>query len=544
MRARRGEQWRMDTTAVGRQEQSVGEMRSNGQAARTSEEGRTPRRTRVATVATLALGMLTLSVVGATHTADAAPNQITEATFEWAVSDEANTGAFNGSCNFMSAGESDGHVGTYTATDGDATVLKLNAAGNHVPISDYSSRCRDKDGVAVTAAGTRRLGQKVRYENGTGTADPVTGEVSIQWQGTFSNNYYGHLSPFWFKDPHLTVDASGNGRVTATVGGYRSSMDNPDVRELVDPMPGIVIAELRNVGSRNTDGFVVTPVYRGVTYNSNDVPQIRIYDGWGSWPTPFVDAMSNLGLGAYWYTTGGAADSRKPAAPISVGFGPGTAPPTTTTTTVVGGSSTTTTSPTTTTTSPTTTTTSVTTTTTPGSSGGLTIGVDVPETLDNNGENPGGGDGTDGDGDGLPDDVFRWTIDAGQSGVTLSQVASGEGQLRFGGSLSGVTIVDTRNGSPSWSLSGQVSNFSGGLAGKYLGWVPRVISAGGGAVPGGTVSSGLIAGNGLADVSPLASAPAGHAKGSVTVGADLDLLIPSSTPAGSYTATLTLTALG
>ncbi len=491
------------------------------------------------------MALLTLSVVGATQVAHAAPIQLTEATFEWAVSDEANTGAFNGSCNFMSAGESDGYQGTYTATDGDATVLKLTAANTYAPISDYSTRCRDKDGVAVTAAGTRRLGQKVRYVNGTGTADPVTGEVSIQWRGTFSNNYYGHLTPFWFKDPLLTVDANGNGRVTATVGGYRSSIDNPDVRELADPMPGVVIAELRNVSSRNTEGFVVTPIYQGVTYDSNDVPQIRIYNGWGSWPTPFVDAMSNLGLGAYWYTTGGAADARKPAAPISVGFGEGTAPSTTTTTTIVGGSSTSTTTPTTTTTPSSTTTTlpGATTTTTPGSSGGVTIGVDVPETLDNNGTNPGGGDG-DEDGDGLPDDVFRWTIDAAQSGVTLSQVESAEGQLRFGGSLSGVTVIDTRNGSPSWSLSGQVSNFSGGLDGKYLGWVPRLVSPGGGAVPGGTVTSGLIAGNGLRDVSQLASAPAGHVKGSVTVGADLDLLIPSSTPAGSYTATLTLTALG
>ena len=498
-------------------------------------------------MSTLTLALLTLSVVVATHVADAAPLQISGATFEWSVSDEANAGAFNGSCNFMSAGESDGSQGTYRATDGDATVLKLTAAGTHAPISDYTTRCRDADGVAVTAAGTRRLGQKVRYVNGVGTADPVTGEVSIQWRGTFSNNFYGNLTPFWFKDPQLTVDAAGTGRITATVGGYISSVDNPDERELGVPRDGVVIAELRGVGSRNTEGFVATPIYRGVTYESTDAPQSRFYDGWGAWPTPLVDYMTYLGLGAYWYSSGGAADVRKPPAPISVGFGPGTAPSTTTTSTTVGGSSTTTVPTTTTTTAPTTTTTSpsVTTTTTPGSSGGVTVGVDVPETLDNNGTNPGGGaDDDDVDGDGLPDDVFRWTIDAGQSGVTLRQLDSADGQLRFGGSLAGVTVVDTRDGSPSWSLSGQVGNFSGGLAGRYLGWVPRVLSPGGGAIPGGSVSSALVAGNGLADVSPLASAPAGHPKGSVTVGADLDLLIPSSTPAGSYTATLTLTALG
>ena len=316
-------------------------------------------------------------------------------------------------------------------------------------------------------------------------------------------------------------------------------------------MEGVVIAELRGVGSRNSEGFVTTPIYRGVVYDSPDAPQSRFYDGWGAWPTPFVDYMSSLGLGAYWYSSGGAADVRKPPAPMVIGFGEGTAPSTTTTTVSEGSTTTTPGSTTTAPTAPTTTTTttttapSVTTTTTPGSSGGIAIGVDVPETLDNGGTNPGGGEGGGGGvGEALPDDVFRWTIDAGQSGVTLSQVAGGDGQLRFGGTLSGVTVVDTRNGNPPWSLSGQVSNFSGGLAGKYLGWVPRVLAPGGGAIPGGSVPSGLIAGNGLADVSPLASAPAGHPKGSVTVGAELDLLIPSSTPAGSYTATLTLTALG
>ena len=514
---------------------------------RTMDGSATPRRSRAAAVSTLALALLTLSVVGATRVADAAPTPITEATFEWSVSDEANTGAYNGSCNYMSAGESDGSLATFRATDGDATVLKLTAAGTYAPVSDYATRCRDKDGVTVTPAGTRRLGQKVRYVNGTGTADPVTGEVSIQWRGTFSNNFYGSLTPFWFKDPFLTVDANGNGRITATVGGYISSIDNPDVRELAVPRDGVVIAELRGVGSRNADGFIATPLYPGVVYESSEAPQSRFYDGWGAWPTPLIDYMSELGLGAYWYSSGGAADARKAPAPIAVGFGATTAPSTTTTTTPGGPSTTTPGSTSTTLPGPSTTTTtapSVTTTTTPGSSGGITIGVDVPETLDNDGSNPGGDGGGEDDGEDLPDDVFRWTIDAGQSGVTLRQVGGDDGELRFGGALSGVTVIDTRNGSPSWSLSGQVSNFSGGLAGKYLGWVPRVVTPGGGAIPGGTVPSGLVAGNGLADVSPLASAPAGHPKGSVTVGADLDLRIPSSTPAGSYTATLTLTALG
>ena len=98
---------------------------------------------------------------------------------------------------------------------------------------------------------------------------------------------------------------------------------------------------------------------------------------------------------------------------------------------------------------------------------------------------------------GLPANTFSWTIDAANGGVTLGQIPGGDGELRFGGQLPNVTVVDTRDGAPAWSLSGQVSNFTGGLSGKYLGWSPRLTAAGAGAVPGGAIPSGLLAGDGL-----------------------------------------------
>jgi hypothetical protein len=58
------------------------------------------------------------------------------------------------------------------------------------------------------------------------------------------------------------------------------------------------------------------------------------------------------------------------------------------------------------------------------------------------------------------------------------------------------------------------------------------------------VPSGIASGDGLRAASLLASAPVGHAPGTATVGADLDLRLPAATPAGSYSATLTITALG
>jgi hypothetical protein len=285
-------------------------------------------RSALAAVALVALGLSW----SAAHAGDAAAQSVTlrGAVLEWSVNDESNTGAFNGQCNFMSGGISDGSSGTYRAIDGGATVLKRTAAGTDAPISDYATRCKDANGTTVTAGGSARLGQKVRYSGGTGTLDPATGETTISWSGTFSLNYYGSLVPFWFSDPVLRVDSSGNGTITATVGGYASSIDDPDVRELIEPIPGVEIATLRGVQGANLDGFVATPVFDGVQVDATESPQIRVLPGWGSWPVSHVRAMERLGLGAFWYTTGGAADVRKPAAPVVVAYGTGTAPTTTT----------------------------------------------------------------------------------------------------------------------------------------------------------------------------------------------------------------------
>jgi hypothetical protein len=278
---------------------------------------------RLLAIAALALVASALPIAsGALRPAGAAPESVTDATFEWTVNEESNTGAFNGQCNFMSGGQSDGYAATYRATGGNATVLKLNAAGTHVPVSDYATRCKDRNGTTVTAGGTARLGQKVVFTKGTGTVDPATGAASISWTGTFSINYYGTLTPFWFSDPTLTVGADGKGVVTATIGGYSSSIENPEVRELIDPIPGVVIANLSGVESDNRTGLVATPAYTGVAYDSAEAPQIRAFPGWGSWPVSFVQAMERLGLGPYWYTSGGAADVRKAPAPIVVGYEP------------------------------------------------------------------------------------------------------------------------------------------------------------------------------------------------------------------------------
>ncbi|GAA2367471.1 family 16 glycosylhydrolase [Dactylosporangium salmoneum] len=140
-----------------------------------------------------------------------------------------------------------------------------------------------------------------------------------------------------------------------------------------------------------------------------------------------------------------------------------------------------------------------------------------------------------------PPGEFSWTIDAGDHAVVLSDAVNKGSYLQSTGALKPVKVSDTRAGGPAWSVSGQVGDFTGGLSGKYLGWTPAVLS--GAATAGDAVPAGIDVGNGLAEPSVLGSAPTGHAAGTATLGAGLDLRVPVDTVPGTYTTTLTLTAL-
>ncbi|MFE2545812.1 hypothetical protein [Actinacidiphila glaucinigra] len=138
---------------------------------------------------------------------------------------------------------------------------------------------------------------------------------------------------------------------------------------------------------------------------------------------------------------------------------------------------------------------------------------------------------------------FTWTIDAGDRAVTLTDAVNKGAYLQSTGDLGPVKVTDTRTGAPAWSVSGQVGDFTGALPGKYLGWTPTVLTHGAGAQPGTSVTPGIDGGNGLTTSATLGSATAGHTKGTGTLGATLDLRLPTTTDPGTYTTTLTLTAL-
>lgn len=118
----------------------------------------------------------------------------------------------------------------------------------------------------------------------------------------------------------------------------------------------------------------------------------------------------------------------------------------------------------------------------------------------------------------------------------------------FTGGLSGVGVQDTRPSVPGWTVTGQASDFSGGISAKNLGWSPALVSAGsdaeGAVVAGPSISSILKVGssNGLAAPGgDLGSAAPGNGLGTQNLGASLELRIPDTSPTGTYASTLTLT---
>ncbi|SCF79207.1 Ig-like domain-containing protein [Streptomyces sp. MnatMP-M17] len=129
--------------------------------------------------------------------------------------------------------------------------------------------------------------------------------------------------------------------------------------------------------------------------------------------------------------------------------------------------------------------------------------------------------------------------------------ANGE-LLTTAGALNPVTLTDTRAGNPGWTVSGQVTDFSDGathtINGQNLGWTPSVIDH----VSGQTVTAGAQVGaaagaepadNGTAGLKSSHTLANGKGLGTSHLGAALNLNVPTSTVAGTYTATLTLTAI-
>jgi phosphate ABC transporter phosphate-binding protein len=129
--------------------------------------------------------------------------------------------------------------------------------------------------------------------------------------------------------------------------------------------------------------------------------------------------------------------------------------------------------------------------------------------------------------------------------ATIALIVSGDTAT---GAMVPITVSDTRNTYPGWSVAGQVSDFTAAgtnpdipISGNQLGWMPTSTTLASGAILGGTIAP---AAPGLGTTAAiLASAKAGTGLGTSTLGATLTLAIPPTNPSGAYSGVLTLTAV-
>ncbi|WP_051813863.1 Ig-like domain-containing protein [Kitasatospora sp. MBT63] len=144
-------------------------------------------------------------------------------------------------------------------------------------------------------------------------------------------------------------------------------------------------------------------------------------------------------------------------------------------------------------------------------------------------------------------------ISVAGANVTLPPLTLNNDSTRFAtaGPIQTVTVTDTRAGAPGWSVSGQVAQFSSGtgsINAQNLGWAPNLVSKGDGlkvtlggqVAPANAVEVNDGGALGLKSSRTLATATG---LGTAKVGADLTLLAPTSTVAGTYQGVLTLTAI-
>lgn len=241
---------------------------------------------------------------------------------DWTGNEEMQKAPPAGGSNYFSAGFSDGKEATYRSVEGNVAAYQVSAAGSE-SFATWSTRAGH-----VSSGGE----QVLRLHGGDARIEP-DGSATVQWDGSWSVNFYGGLVPFTFTDPELVVDADGAGTLTAEMSGCASSQVNPNECNPFAPVPGVTVATFSDMEIDPEGEVSVEPDYAGVEVDVSSpfVPQHREGPGWGAWPQSFVDFQLLTGLSAYWYTSDSGFDPYKPPAPFVVDFqgdpAPGGPPP-------------------------------------------------------------------------------------------------------------------------------------------------------------------------------------------------------------------------
>lgn len=254
------------------------------------------------------------------------PVAIDGAVLRWGINDESSNAAHApGTYNFFSAGSID-YPGSgrqlresaWRQASGDVAIEKWD--GSSWRPATWVGLSTDSAGATLRSptAGVFSNHQ-VALSGGVGEVDREAGTATIRWDGEFTVLYYSGMSLFHVIDPVLTV-ADGRGTLTASVGGYASSIDDPGTAVPVAPRQA-TLAALPSVDLAAVDGFSATPSYRGVRVTTSGTPQdLSDPAVAGAFPQDLVSVMETLGTGSYWYSSGGSTDPYKIAKALSVSY--------------------------------------------------------------------------------------------------------------------------------------------------------------------------------------------------------------------------------
>ncbi len=245
--------------------------------------------------------------------------QVSGAVLRWGVTNEANNAAHAPSTyNYLSAGvvPDPGRGGiklprtSWSAQAGAAQIQKFTG-GSWKPAT-WEGLTTDSAGTPLGAPTAGRFSNhQVVLGAGAGTVDATAGTATVAWDADFTVVSYSGMSFFTVSDPTLEVTPEAS-RVTATLSGYASSIDNPDAWAPVAPAR-VVLADLPAVDLTSTN-LTVTPAFSGVRVSG--VQQVA-GAGAGSFPQSFIDFQHILGTAAFWYTSGGSTDQFKVPLPMS-----------------------------------------------------------------------------------------------------------------------------------------------------------------------------------------------------------------------------------
>lgn len=237
--------------------------------------------------------------------------------FQWTGSAEMQKVPFFGDSNFFSAGVSDGTQASYDSVAENAAAFQVSSTGTEA-LATWASK------AAHTSSGGKQL---IRLYGGKARIEP-DGETTVQWDASWTVNFYGGLVPFTLADPELSIDPDGDGTLTAEMSGCESSQADPDECAPFTPLPGVTVATFSGVELDPEGEVSIQPHYAGVEAEVPVpfIPQNRTAAGWGAWPQPFVDFQLKTGLSSHWYSSGGSFDPYKAPDPFTVDFA-GVEPP-------------------------------------------------------------------------------------------------------------------------------------------------------------------------------------------------------------------------